>query len=90
MTKITKIAAVFPTKTSAAEEKALAKCFDAMLAAQKDIDDLLTAVGKTNPMPSGLDADLKKRLTIAKSRAAEMKDMPKTAPKAFYTPTPVR
>ena len=88
MTKITKIAAVFPTKTSAAEEKALAKCFDAMLAAQKDIDDLLTAVGKTNPMPSGLDADLKKRLTIAKSRAAEMKDMAKDRTKDLLHTNP--
>lgn len=88
MTKVSKIAAVLPTKTSAADEKGLAKCFDAMLDAQKDIDALLTAVGKTNPMPATIDADLKKRLTIAKSRAAEIKDMVKDRAKGTLHSNP--
>lgn len=88
MTKVAKIAAVFPTKTSAADEKALAKCFDAMLDAQKDIDALLTDVGKTNPLPGTVDADLKKRLTIAKSRAAEIKDMTKDRAKGTLHSNP--
>ncbi|MBI1173601.1 hypothetical protein GC209_19620 [bacterium] len=77
MPKIAKIAVVFPSKTSAADEKGLAKCFDAMLVAQKDIDGVLEEVGKTKPMPDPLEVDLKKRLKIATSRAAEMKDMAK-------------
>lgn len=77
MAKISKIAAVFPSKTTAADEKALAKCFDEMLATQKDIDALLVDVGKLDPLPAVTEVELKKRQTIAKSRAAEMKDMVK-------------
>ena len=77
MSKIAKIAVVLPSKTGASEEKALAKCFDAMLVAQKDIDALLVAIGKADPLPAATEDDLKKRLTFAKGRAAELKDMAK-------------
>lgn len=88
MAKISKIAAVMPSKTSAAEEKALARCFDEMLATQKDIDGLLDEVGKTKPLPATVEADLKKRLTIARSRAAELKDMIKDRAKGLLHSNP--
>ena len=88
MAKIAKISVVMPSKVSAADEKGLAKCFDAMLSSQKDIDDVLAEVGKTTPMPSALDDSLKKRLTLAKSRAAEIKDMAKDRAKATLHSNP--
>ena len=90
MSKISKIAAVLPSKSSAAEEKALAKCFDAMLDAQKDIDGLLDEVGKSKPLPATTEVDLKKRLTIAKSRAAELKDMTKDRAKGLLHSNPAK
>lgn len=88
MSKISKIASVLPSKSTAAEEKALAKCFDAMLDTQKDIDGLLAEVGKTKPLPATVEADLKKRLTIARSRAAELKDMTKDRAKGLLHSNP--
>jgi hypothetical protein len=88
MVKISKIAAVFPSKTTAADEKALAKCFDEMLATQKDIDALLVDIGKAKPLPAVTKVELNKRQTIAKSRAAEMKDMTKDRSKGTLHSNP--
>ena len=88
MAKISKIAVVLPSKTGASEEKALAKCFDAMLETQKDIDAVLVAVGKVDLLPKASDDDLKKRLTIAKGRAAELKDMTKDRAKGTLHSNP--
>jgi hypothetical protein len=88
LAKISKIAVVFPSKTGASEEKALAKCYDAMLDTQKDIDTVLVAVGKADPLPKASEEDLKKRLTIAKSRATELKDMAKDRTKGTLHSNP--
>ena len=88
MAKIAKIAVVMPSKTGPTEEKALAKCYDAMLVAQKDIDAVLVAVGKADPLPAATDTVLKKRLTIAKIRATEMKDMAKDREKGTLHSNP--
>ena len=88
MAKISKIAAVLPSKTTAADEKAMAKCFDEMVATQKDIDTLLDEVSKVKPLPAVTEVDLKKRQTFAKSRATEMKDMVKDRAKGTLHSNP--
>lgn len=88
MSKISKISVTLPTKFTSGDEKALAKCFDAMAATQKDIETLLAQIGKSKPMPAATEVDLKKREVIAKSRAAEMKDMAKDRAKGLLHSNP--
>jgi hypothetical protein len=88
MSKISKVPVTLPTKFTAGDEKALAKCFDAMAATQKEIDKLLADIGKVKPLAATTEVDLKKREVIAKSRAAEMKDMAKDRVKGLLHTNP--